>query len=87
MLNHRRTALGGCGDSRIEWWGVYHATWVQVTVSSSYDHEWRRMEWYWTIVRSLGEGRRAFVAAGDELPDEASAIRAAFDALRRKVRS
>lgn len=87
MLKQRRVAVGVGLETRVEWWGVYHATWVQVTVSGSYDREWRRMEWYWTIVRSLGDGRRAFVAAGDELPDEASAIRAAFDALRRKVRS
>lgn len=87
MLKQRRVAVGVGLETRVEWWGVYHATWVQVTVSGLYDREYRRLLWDWSIVRSLGEGRRAHVAYGDELPNEASAIRAAFDALRREVRS
>ncbi len=87
MLSQRQSTLGVCGDRRLEWWGVYHGTWVQVTLSSSCDREYRRTIWCWVIVRSLGEGRRAFVAAGDELFDETSAIREAFDTLRREVRS
>lgn len=84
MLSQRRYPADRGAYTRIEWWGICHGAWVQVVVRGVFEGAER--VWAWSLYRSLGEGRRLFVGAG-ERSNEAAAIREAFDALRREVQS
>ena len=90
MLSQRRYPADGGAYTRIEWWGFYHGVWVDVVVRGVRLFDGSRI-WGFSIHRHSGRKsgarREGVVSVRDMLADETSAIREAFDTLRREVRS